>query len=143
MNIVMTSSDLYSRLAITTFKSLFIHNRDINEIVIYYIGDQLTDESRNNLTRLVNEHDAPGRSRRIIFIPMPDGFERLTGSKRNGQTVFCYCYFQESGGQSPSDSFGGPGRGSGFSVLPCFRARCFNDLNCKIVQTDTIFVLEN
>ena len=49
----------------------------------------------------------------------------------------------ESGGQSPSDSFGGPGRGSGFSVLPCFRARCFNDLNCEIVQTDTIFVLEN
>lgn len=90
MNIVMTSSDLYSRLAITTFKSLFIHNRDVDEIVIYYIGDKLSKESKNNLTNLVHEY-----GRKIIFITMPESFNKLTGSNRNGQTVFCYCYFQD------------------------------------------------
>lgn len=90
MNIVMTSSDLYSKLAITTFKSLFINNMDVDEIVIYYIGDKLTDESRNNLINLVTEY-----GRKIIFVPMPENFEHLTGSNRNGQTVFCYCYFQD------------------------------------------------
>lgn len=89
MNIVMASSDLYSKLAITTFKSLFINNKDVDEIIIYYIGDKLTDESRNNLISLVNEY-----GRKIIFIPMPEYFDKLTGSNRNGQTVFCYCYFQ-------------------------------------------------
>ena len=95
MNIVMTSSDLYSKLAITTFKSLFINNKDVDEIVIYYIGDKLTDESRNNLINLVNEYDSAEHSRKIIFITMPDHFDKLTGSNRNGQTVFCYCYFQD------------------------------------------------
>ena len=90
MNIVMTSSDLYSKLAITTFRSLFINNRDIDEIVIYYIGDKLTDESRKNLVDLVNEY-----GRKIVFVPMPEHFDQLTGSNRNGQTVFCYCYFQD------------------------------------------------
>ena len=95
MNIVMTSSDLYSKLAITTFKSLFINNKDVDEIVIYYIGDKLTDESRNNLINLVNEYDSAEHGRKIIFAPMPDHFDKLTGSNRNGQTVYCYCYFQD------------------------------------------------
>lgn len=90
MNIVIASSDLYSKLAVTTLKSLFIQNRDVDEIVIYYIGDQLSDESRDNLTRLTDEY-----GREIIFIPMPEHFGKLAGSNRNGQTVFCYCYFQE------------------------------------------------
>ena len=90
MNIVMTSSDLYSKLAITTFKSLFINNKDVDEIVIYYIGDKLTEQSRTNLINLVKEYN-----RRIVFVPMPEHFDKLTGSNRNGQTVFCYCYFQD------------------------------------------------
>jgi len=90
MNVVMASSDLYSKLAITTFKSLFINNQDVDEIVIYYIGDKLTDESKINLINLVNEYN-----RKILFIPMPEYFDQLTGSNRNGQTVFCYCYFQD------------------------------------------------
>lgn len=90
MNIVMTSSDLYSTLAITTFKSLFINNMDVDEIVIYYIGDKLSYENRNNLINLVNEYN-----REIIFISMPEFLKKLPGSNRNGQTVFCYCYFQD------------------------------------------------
>lgn len=90
MNIVMASSDLYSKLAVTTLKSLFIQNRDVDEIVIYYIGNQLSDESRDNLIELASEY-----SREIIFIPMPEHFGQLAGSNRNGQTVFCYCYFQD------------------------------------------------
>ncbi len=95
MNIVMTSSDLYSKLAITTFKSLFINNKGVDEITIYYIGDKLTGVSRNNLINIVKEHDEPGHKREIVFVPMPDHFDKLTGSNRNGQTVFCYCYFQD------------------------------------------------
>ena len=90
MNIVITSSDLYSKLAITTLQSLFVNNRDADEIVVYYIGDKLSDQSRENLTSLVAEH-----GREINFIPMPERFEQLTGSNRNGQTVFCYCFFQD------------------------------------------------
>lgn len=90
MNIVMTSSDLYSKLAITTFESLFIHNKDVDQITIYYIGDKLTAKSRNNLISLVDKY-----GREIIFLPMPKNFDKLTGSNRNGQTVFCYCYLQD------------------------------------------------
>lgn len=90
MNVVMVSSNLYSRIAIVTLKSLFINNVDMDEIVIYYIGDKLTDESQGDLISLVNEY-----GRKIIFVPMPKHFERLKGSNRNGQTVFCYCYLQD------------------------------------------------
>lgn len=90
MNIVITSSDLYSKLAITTLKSLFINNKSVNEITIYYIGDNLSETSYQNLVDLVNEYN-----RKIVFVPMPKSFDQLTGSNRNGQTVFCYCYFQD------------------------------------------------
>ena len=90
MNIVMTSGDLYSKLAITTLKSLFVQNTNIEEIVIYYIGDNLTDESRRNLMELVKKH-----GREIHFLSMPEHFKGLAGSNRNGQSVFCYCYFQD------------------------------------------------
>ena len=90
MNIVMTSSDLYSKLAVTTFKSLLLNNRNADDITIYYIGDKLTEQNKTNLIDLVNEYN-----RKIIFVPMPEHFDNLTGSNRNGQTVFCYCYFQD------------------------------------------------
>ena len=90
MNIVMASSDLYSKLAIVTLKSLFINNIDVEEIVIYYIGDRVTDENRDNLINLANEY-----SRKIVFIEMPESFGEFAGSNRNGQTVFCYCFFQD------------------------------------------------
>lgn len=90
MNIVITSSDLYSKLAITTLKSLFINNESVKDITIYYIGDNLSVTSHKNLIDLVNEY-----SRKIVFVPMPKSFDYLTGSNRNGQTVFCYCYFQD------------------------------------------------
>ena len=90
MNIVMTSGDLYSKLAITTLKSLFLNNKHVDEMVIYYIGDRLSEESRNNLINLADEY-----GREIVFLPMPEHFDNLAGSNRNGQTVFCYCYFQD------------------------------------------------
>jgi lipopolysaccharide biosynthesis glycosyltransferase len=90
MNIVMASSDLYSKLAITTLQSLFLNNKNVDEIIVYYIGDKLSDESYTNLMNLAKEHQ-----RCINFIPMPEHFDQFIGSNRNGQTVFCYCYFQE------------------------------------------------
>lgn len=90
MNIVMASSDTYSKLAITTFESLFYHNRDAEQITVYYIGDKITAGNRNNLTSIVNKY-----GRKIIFLPVPKNIIELTGSARNGQTVFCYCYIQD------------------------------------------------
>ena len=90
MNIVITSSDLYSKLAITTLKSLFINNQNVADITIYYIGDHLSNSSYKNLEDLVLEYN-----RKIIFLSMPEYLNNLSGSNRNGQTVFCYCYFQE------------------------------------------------
>lgn len=90
MNIIIASSDLYSKLAITTLKSLFINNEHIKNITIYYIGDKLSEISRRNLIDLVNEYN-----RNIVFLNMPKSFEQLIGSYRNGQTVFCYCYLQD------------------------------------------------
>ena len=81
----MTSSDLYSKLAISTFKSLFLNNADVDDITIYYIGDKLSEQSKTNLINLVNEYN-----RKIVFVPMPEHFDNLAGSNRNGQTVFCY-----------------------------------------------------
>lgn len=90
MNIVFASSDLYSRLGIVTIKSILINSTDINQITIYYIGNGITDRSKKDLVDLVTSYN-----RNIIFLPMPEYFNSLKGSNRNGQTVFCYCYFQD------------------------------------------------
>ena len=90
MNIVISTSNLYSKLAVTTLKSLFINNKDIDEIEIYYIGDRLSEESRDNIIHVAREYN-----RQIHFITMPERLYEFAGSNRNGQTVFCYCYLQE------------------------------------------------
>lgn len=90
MNIVFASSDLYSKLAVITIKTLLMNNEDAESIDIYYIGDKITEENQSNLKSLVNEYQ-----RNIEFISLPTDFENLTGSNRNGQTVFSYCFFQD------------------------------------------------
>ena len=90
MNIVFASSDLYSKLGIVTIKSLLMNNLNAEQITIYYIGDGLSEDSISDLTSLADEYH-----RQIIFLTMPKTFEGLSGSNRNGQTVFCYCYFQD------------------------------------------------
>lgn len=90
MNIVFASGDLYSKLAIITIKSLLMNNKDTDYINIYYIGDRITEENQNNIKNIVAEY-----SRSIIFISIPADLEKFTGSNRNGQTVFSYCFLQD------------------------------------------------
>lgn len=90
MNIVLASSDLYSKLATITIKTLLMNNENVDSIQIYYIGDKITDENRSKLKKMVSEY-----GRTIKFIDLPDKFNTLTGSNRNGQTVFSYCFFQD------------------------------------------------
>ncbi len=90
MNVVITSSDLYSRLAIVTIKSLLMNNTKANSINIYYVGDNISDENQICIKDLVNEY-----KRNIEFIPLPSQYGSFEGSNRNGQTVFSYCFFQD------------------------------------------------
>lgn len=90
MNVVFASSDLYSRLALVTIKTLLMNNEDADSINIYYIGYKITKKSQCDLKALVAEY-----KRSIVFLTLPIEFDTLTGSNRNGQTVFSYCFFQD------------------------------------------------
>ena len=90
MNIVFATSDLYSTLALVTIKSLLSENTDADEINIFYIGDGVSEEHKNDLSNVVAEY---GRS--IEFIPLPEDLLEMKGSNRNGQVVFSYCFFQD------------------------------------------------
>lgn len=90
MNIVFASSDLYSKLGIVTIKSLFMNNTEIDKITIYYICDGISNDNIKNLKKLADDY-----KRNIVFLDMPEHLSSLSGSNRNGQAVFCYCYFQD------------------------------------------------
>ncbi len=90
MNVVFASSDLYSRLALVTVKSLLMNNTEAAGINIYYIGYQVSEENQQCLKDLVAEYN-----RKIVFIPFPSVLDSFSGSNRNGQTVFSYCFFQD------------------------------------------------
>lgn len=90
MNIVIASGESYSKLAITTIKSLLMTNTDVDEIVIYYISDNVSDNSKIDLSALVSEY-----GRKIVHIDMPEYLYGFSGSHRNGQIVFSYCFLQD------------------------------------------------
>lgn len=90
MNIVFATSDLYSKPAHITLKSLFVNNENVDEITVYYIENGLTNESKSRLEKLANEHN-----RRIVFIPMPEWLNKITGFIRTNVIAYTYCYFQD------------------------------------------------
>ena len=81
----MATSDLYSHLAFVTLKSLFINNVSIDEIVVFFIGDNLEEQSKTDLINLVQAYQ-----REIVFIDLPEEYSNYIGSNRNGKTVFSY-----------------------------------------------------
>lgn len=86
MNIVLATSDLYSKLALVTLESLFINNK-CKEITIYYIGNKLTVESKTNIQNLVDSH-----GRNVCFIDMPEDMCPIAGLLRKDPIVYSYCY---------------------------------------------------
>lgn len=77
MNIVFATSDLYSKPAHITLKSMLMKNQSEDEISIYYVENGLTEESKKRLTNLVDEY-----KRKIEFIPMPENLNSITGLLR-------------------------------------------------------------
>ena len=90
MNIVFATSNLYSNLALITIKSLLMNNTESNEINIFYIGNKISEENKNNIVQLVCEYD-----RHIEFVEMPENMCPIEGLLRKDAVVYSYCYLQE------------------------------------------------
>ena len=79
MNIVYSSSDVYSPIAGVSMISLFENNKDADEINVYLIDNNISTENKERFSRLAQNY-----GRNIIFIPQPDlnkelGFEIHVG----------------------------------------------------------------
>lgn len=90
MNIVFATSDLYSRPAVVTIKSLLMNNTKAKEINIYYIGNGISETNRGIIKRLVVEY-----GRKIEFIEMPESLNDISGFIRTNIITYSYCYFQD------------------------------------------------
>lgn len=90
MNIVYATSDLYSRPAIVSIKSLLMNQRNAEEIHIYYIENGITNENKKLIRQLVEEY-----SGEIDFIAMPDLCNQVGGLLRTNAITYSYCFFQD------------------------------------------------
>ena len=90
MNIVFATSDLYSNLALITIKSLLMNNIESEKINIFYIGNKISEENKNNINQLVSEY-----GRHIEFMEMPENMCPIEGLLRKDTIVYSYCYLQE------------------------------------------------
>lgn len=90
MNIVFATSDLYSMPAHITLKSMLMNNIHVDDITVYYVGNGLTEESKNRLLTLVTEYN-----RTIVFIEMPEWLNMISGLLRTNAIAYTYCYFQD------------------------------------------------
>lgn len=77
MNIVYSSSDLYSEIAGTSMVSLFENNKEVNEINLFIIDNGITDTNKKNLIDIVNKYN-----RNITFLNSLD-IEEMAGTKIN------------------------------------------------------------
>lgn len=90
MNIVYATSDAYSRLALISIKSLLMNNRSIDEINIYYIGNDLSEKNKRLISDLTEEYD-----RNITFIDMPIQYKSMGDALRTNAVVYSYCFLQD------------------------------------------------
>lgn len=67
MNIVYSSSDSFAPITGVSIQSLLINNQDAEEINIYLIDNNISQDNKSKIKALVN-----GYNRRIIFIEKPD-----------------------------------------------------------------------
>lgn len=67
MNVVYSSSDSYAPIAGVSIMSLLHNNTDADEINIYMIDNNISDENKKRFENMVDKFD-----RNIVFIPRPD-----------------------------------------------------------------------
>ena len=88
MNIVFATSDLYSKPALVTIKTLLMNNTSVEDLNIYYVENNVSDENKKMITDLVKTYQ-----RKIIFIPMPKEYLSIEGLMRTNAIVYSYCFF--------------------------------------------------
>ena len=67
MNIVYHASDSFAKVTGTSIVSIFENNKDIDEINVYVIEKNFTEDNKKKMEQLADKYN-----RRIIFISMPD-----------------------------------------------------------------------
>ena len=67
MNVVYSSSDSYAPIAGVSIMSLLYNNTDADEINIYMIDNNISDENKKRFENMVDKF-----GRNIVFIPRPD-----------------------------------------------------------------------
>lgn len=90
MDIVFATSDLYSRPAMVTIKTLFENNINIASINIHYIGNGLSKRNMDLLQKLAGEYN-----RKIVFYEMPGYLNDISGLLRTNAIAYTYCFFQD------------------------------------------------
>lgn len=90
MNIVFATSDLYSKPALVTIKTLLMNNNSVEDLNIYYVENNVSDENKKIITDLVETYQ-----RKIVFLPMPEEYLSIEGLMRTNAIVYSYCFFQD------------------------------------------------
>ena len=90
MNVVFATSDLYSKPALVTIKTLLMNNTSVEDLKIYYVENGVSDENKKIITDLVEIY-----KRKIMFIPMPEEYLSIEGLMRTNAIVYSYCFFQD------------------------------------------------
>lgn len=67
LNVAYASSEKYAKYAYISLLSLFVNNKDIEEIYVYYIEENLKETTKSMIIQLVNSY-----KRTIEFIPLND-----------------------------------------------------------------------
>lgn len=72
MNIIYSSDDNYARHVGVSIMSLYEHNRDADEIRVFLIDDEISEENHQNLNAIARQY-----GREIIYIPFAGFKKRL------------------------------------------------------------------
>ena len=76
MNIVYYSSDLFSEMCGVAIQSLCENNKDADDINIYVVEDNISDENKKRLNNIVQHF-----SSKIFFIKKPE--QKETGNRHD------------------------------------------------------------
>lgn len=83
LNITYATSNEYVKYAGISMTSLLENNKEIGEIVIYYIGDDISKENKQILNNLVHKY-----RRKIVFMEFRDLSSEIGDLKRMSRTTY-------------------------------------------------------
>lgn len=90
MNIVFATSDLFSKPAMVTIKSILLSNVNAKKINIFYIENGLSEANKTLLKNMVS-----GTNCNIEFLQMPTFFNDIKGLLRTNPIAYTYCFLQD------------------------------------------------